>query len=394
MISRRMKRILVVVAANMMMMGVFTGCGSKESKADADNSVNTVADASADVVENNGEYTLSNFFASKERVWLYANAEAMGGVVDKSGQVDGIFVTYPDGTLIYTYGGEEAELKTIGEYAQMTDEEIIAFVENNISDTRVNNNFATEDMKMQLSEYVKTNKLKYSFNISTDRTGNEVENEQLVYQTYPSIVSYKSSCSGEVIEGAPNAIGYNTYEDMVVSSYTKEDIELASKENIYTYNYGMSAKSFLFSHIDSLEKSVVYDSHYLVIPASDDGYRNFFITRCNENDEFILNYDSIGTEGIVIDKEAGEIFTNETILTEDVDYFWEKTGTVNDYLECNGIAISSLVEQGVLDTLFEGEYIDKEIFEYTAKMQYNLQMLDEQMYNDLIANGYISGSAE
>lgn len=247
-----------------------------------------------------------------------------------------------------------------------------------------------DDMKIQLSDYVKKNKLKYSFNIITDNTGNEVESEQLVYQRYPSIVSYIDSY-GALQECIPSAIGYNSYIDVASYNAGSEEIVNQSKCNIYTYNYGSFTGAFSFNFIDDLERSDIYDSHYLAIKATDDGFHNFIITRCDKNEDILINYDDMGTEGITIDKEGKDIFSSEVILTEEIDYFWED---INEALEEHEISVSGLIRNGFIDTVFEKNVIDKEIFENVAKWEFENEYLEEQEYNILIEKGYVSCAAE
>ena len=391
--KKTVKKILAVTLAATMMMGALAGCGSKAEEKNEDTSANTEVDSNVSVESEEGKgYTLSEYFAKKQRVWIYLE-DPMSSVIDKNMQVNGIFVTNPDGTLIYTYGGSKAGLKTVGEYSQMTDEEIIASVEGNIIDTSVENGLASEDINGKIAEYVKTNKYKYSFNLVTDHTGNAVVSEDFVYQTYPSIISY-SQGDGEAMEYNPDyAMAYNCLEWMITSEDNKEYID-AEKDNYkYTYNYGLAAKSISFNSINSIEKAAIYESNYLVMKTGSDDYSSLMITRCDENDGTVINYDSIGTEGIEIDKSADELFEQQVIISEVVDSFMDKTGDVQAGLENDSIEVKYLYEIEIIDTIINGELVDKKTFEDAAKRQFENGRLDEEIYNDLVAKGYV-GSQE
>lgn len=106
----------------------------------------------------------------------------------KSTHVTAIFVTQPDGTMMYVYDSDI--LGTVGDYAQMSDAEIIAFVNNNVTDSRNKLGFATDDLKQEIKEYVQENRFSYDFNLITDETGNNVISQEFVYQAYPEIISY------------------------------------------------------------------------------------------------------------------------------------------------------------------------------------------------------------
>ena len=380
------KRVLVTIVATTMIMGSMIGCGAENSK---ETSTNVEHLEEKEEPKKDKEYTLSELFASKERVWLYVDAEAMGGVIDKNGQVSGIFVTYPDGTLRYTYGSEEIGLKTIGEYSQMTDEEIIQFVEENPIDSRITNGFASDEMLGKLTEYGKSNKMKYSFNITTDHTGNEVNSEQLVYQKYPSVISYQNP-EGGLFDGEPGMIGYTSFEDILSRKCNMEDVIREKDKQIWTYNYGLTTESFYFNSLDSLEKAVVYETNYFVLKAANDIGYDFLITRYDEDEEVVIKYDSMGTEGISIDKEGKDILSSEVIFTEQIDYFWKTNGDVNSYLEGYHIEVSWLVRQGFVDLLFEHNMVDKDIFSEKAKQEYEAEMLSDEEYNELIQKGYVN----
>ena len=292
-----MKKILAVTVAATLMTGALGGCG-KDTGANPGNATDTPANVT-DTSDNGkkSHYSLTEIFNKKERVWFCAQHAS----IDKDQQVEGIYVTYPDGTYIYTYGGED--LKTLGEYSQMTDEQIIEYVKNNMYDTRISDTFVYDTAKAETSRYVDSNGLKYKFNIITDASGNNVEVQSLVMQSYPDIVSYEDN-HGEFHEGRPGEI-----------------VTAVGVETPYKFNYALPEKSLVFDCMD-FSKGDIYTGHYLMLKANGDyetskyDYSYGFITRFADDEDFVPKLDKMDAEGVVIDKKQGEVFGEEIIYTD------------------------------------------------------------------------------
>lgn len=300
MMRKTMKKILAVTVAATLMTGALGGCG-KDTGANPGNATDTPANVTdtSDNGKKSAFVSMTELFNTRERVWFYAYA----GSIDKDQQVEGIYVTYPDGTYIYTYGGED--LKTLGEYSQMTDEQIIEYVKHNMYDTRISDTYVYDTANAETSRYVDSNGLKYKFNIITDASGNNVEAQSLVMQSYPDIVSYEDN-HGEFHEGRPGEI-----------------VTAVGVETPYKFNYALPEKSFVFNGMMGFwDKGDIYTGHYLMLNANGDyetskydyGYK--FITRFADDEDLSPEIDKMDAEGVVIDKKQGDVFGEEIIYTD------------------------------------------------------------------------------
>ena len=402
MMKRTTKKFLAVTLAATMMMGALAGCGAKKEAEGNDTKVEAESSVSVKSDENKA-YTVSEYFAEKERVWLYLNDDSMNGFIDKSMQVIGIFVTNPDGTLIYTYGGSDAGLKTVGDYAQMSDDDIITFVKENPYEVRLDKHkqqYIGAETKEEIKEAAKQLKYKYSFNITTDSTGNSAESEQLVYQTYPDTVSVTDSQGNSV---NPDYIDYESYVSIIIDSSIhmvngspidslSERINDARTKALFTFNFGMFSNMISFESIDRPVSSDIYDSHYAGFRTLDSNATNGMLV--TKTDNMNVTYDSVGTENILIDKNVADIFGEEIVLTKEVNLFCstDEDKTTLELGLNTSWDIAKLLDSGLINTIFEDGKMDKQRFKEIMderRNNYGEESLSQETYDRLVAEGYI-----
>lgn len=186
------------------------GCGGTQANGTNDNTENNSTQENENnnsVLEKN-EYTLSEYLSSGETIWFLTDGYG------KDDEINKIFVIEPNGTLYYATCDW-----TLGEAEQKEDADIISYVkqtyEKDMNDQITHmmgvtvfqrDHIIVSDMNALCSPYLENiTPAPYKLSITSDASGNNTENEVLVYQdiaplnfydyyaTYAEITSIKLS---------------------------------------------------------------------------------------------------------------------------------------------------------------------------------------------------------
>lgn len=356
-----MKKKLLIALTGVMMLASFSACGEKEEAATTIESGAVAKSDSVDQPDKSDKkdkeaLTLSEAFnPSAGNIWYFVQEQSYG----KDAGVKQAYL-FEDGKL-YVY---DLDGKTLGDIAQMSDEEVISMLHTegyicdiagggytssmldeiakegcnilpelyvNISEDLVNypeksvdiydeesdnlnkiaeidNMYGIEFYKT-ISEIVsKTNPedicydSDYTFGIYTDSTGNSVDTMSIQIQRFDGL---NSLILREVVS--------KREKDKYNQVYTSEDYFLYINNMVNYYDIDVNnVSSFdpcarvpeeeLIKIYAPLENPVqVYDSYFNGFSSDFGGMQAAFVTKCDESTTFAL--DSMGTDGIEIDPE-------------------------------------------------------------------------------------------
>lgn len=351
-----MKKRMVAMVMAVMMVATMTGCGKSDDKL----TVSVGTPAGQTVADSNkvpGEKevkTLTQILDENEyTIWYDINA------VDKN-DFPNIMIFYNDGTYIYLGQSSEGN-KKLGEYAQMSDEEIKTYVEEKskeVNDMRAENALA-EECKQKASElgyycygdyYATQNIEMLKLNVST-----------LISMSEGEICQYDGDVPADVYEELKQQYS-GAVVDWVKDNWeqARTDLEQGTVSNLdeITNSYIAEAGAVCDGALEELKNSqpeVSYDrGHYYISvwtdatgnkvqkeqvslrkpdgsgdptleligvvgaqPVYESYYGGYFkenggkmwITRIDSNIRF--EYDAIGTEGVTIDRYADEIVNSK-----------------------------------------------------------------------------------
>lgn len=248
---------------------------------------------------------ISDYIKSEERLWFYV---PMG--MDKSNGVTAIYLTRPDGTLRYSTKlyYEYGSFGSLGELSKMKDEDIISLMDSGIKDAPAFyfGDYSSGEARDYFKEYIKDNNLRYWFSLSTDATGNNVESESFVFQSYP------------VPDDSSTPFNYNDYFYVYERSfgfydpgYESAPPEMNEVNDGDVIGYYTPVVDFEFSEI---RFSKIYQNDYLVL--QEKGTDGVLISRNNSGDNPNITMDPIDRKGIPVDRSLPDNYNNETIYSE------------------------------------------------------------------------------
>ena len=195
-----MKKRMVAMVMAVMMAATMIGCGKSDDK----QTVSVETPAGQTVADNNkvpGEKevkTLTQILDENEyTIWYDINA------VDKN-YCPEIMIFYNDGTYTYLGIGNEGN-KKLGEYAQMSDEEIKTYVEEKVKEVK-------ENSSAEQNSYDRGH---YYISVWTDASGNKVQKEQVSLR--------KPDGSGDTTLELNGVVGAQPVYESYYGGYLKEN---------------------------------------------------------------------------------------------------------------------------------------------------------------------------
>lgn len=157
---------------------------------------------------------------------------------------------------------------------------------------------------MNLRGILQTEILSIGFLQKTDASGNNLETERLVFQSFPTIFEiYECDQDGKVTDyGHPGMDAFYCY---ALGSREKQSNIWGHVDVEPTRRCGMGV---FFYSLDQHIFGDIYDNTYIGFKDSDS--EGWFITRVNDDEIGEVSYDELGTEGMVVDKIRPEGLEN------------------------------------------------------------------------------------
>lgn len=171
--TKNRKKNLLIGLLSIIMLTSLAGCGSKQEPNSSDVTDNTVT-SSDTTTENQTKYISDLLHPSERTIWYHVNK------MDKDAEVSVIIMEHDSITLFDLNGSD----LTLGDVANMSDEEIYNMAESAI--TRYIDNYVSPspDYKMDFYYYLKYDTTDLNYFITTNASGNEAISETFIFPPY------------------------------------------------------------------------------------------------------------------------------------------------------------------------------------------------------------------